>query len=80
VTLSLTIEDPDADHVRHLAMLITTAEAARTEALKQAGATGRDRTADMMAAVGHERERDQCARELGMLLAARIDPGPGGPR
>ncbi len=77
MTLSLTIEGPDADHIRHLAMLITTAETARTEALKQAGAAGRDGTADMMAAAGHERERDQCARELGLLLAARIDPGPG---
>lgn len=80
MTLSLTIEDPDADHVRHLAMLITTADAARAEALKQAAADGRDRTADMMAAAGHERERDQCARELGILLASRIDPGPGNPQ
>jgi hypothetical protein len=79
VSLSLTLEEPDAEHARHLAMLINTATAARSEALATAAGTSRGRALDdaVAAAARHERERDHCARELGILLAGRIDPQNG---
>jgi hypothetical protein len=80
-TLSLTVQAPDAERARHLAMLVQTAASARAEALEAAG-TARGRALDeaVAAASRHERERDKCARELGELLAPYIDAGPAGDR
>lgn len=78
--LTLLVNDAaQADRARHLAMLIQAASAARAEALTTATvARGSAQAEAMASATRHERERDQCARELGLLLAAHIDAGPGG--
>lgn len=79
-TLSLTVQVPDAERARHLAMLVQTAASARAEALAAGTARGRALDEAVAAASRHERERDKCARELGELLAPYIDAGPAGDR
>lgn len=75
MNLSLPLDDAAAERARHLALLIDTAEAARAEAVTRAAAASvepAERDELTAAAARHLRERDLCARELGLLLAAPL--------